>query len=123
SLAFGKLQQPILYKLLGSHDVPSSATISTDHYYDLAWRVSRASSIPPKIGEIIGNSPVVFLGCGILDSEFRVSYHTLLRNAFEMKGHKRFALCESANADQHDVAQKLGMTSWESLRSAALSSY
>ena len=123
TLSFGKLQQPIIYKLLGSHDVASSCTISTDHYYDLAWRASRSSSIPAKIGEIIGNSPVLFLGCGILDSDFRVSYHTLLRNAFEMKGHKRFALCASAGVDRHDMAQKLGVTSWASLRNAALSTY
>jgi hypothetical protein len=123
ALSFGKLQQPIIYKLLGSHDVPLTSTISADHYYDLAWRASRASSIPPKIGEIISNSPVLFLGCGILDSDFRVSYHTLLRNAFEMKGHRRYALCESANADHRDVAQKLGRTSWASVHSAALATY
>lgn len=123
ALSFGKLQQPIVYKLLGSHDVSSSCTISTDHFYDLAWRASRFNSVPPKIGEIIGNSPVLFLGCGILDSDFRVSYHTLLRNAFELRNHRRFALCVSDNVDRYDIAQKLGVTSWTSLRNAALSIY
>ena len=113
----------ISYKLLGSHDVQLSSTISADHYYDLAWRVSRASSIPPQIGEIISNSPVVFLGCSILDSEFRVSYHTLLRHAFEIQGHKRLALCEHGDVDHQDIAHKMGVTNWESLRSAALSVY
>ena len=64
SLSFSKLQQPIVYKLLGSHDVLSSCAISADQYYDLAWQVSRFSSVPPKIGEIVSNSPVLFLGCG-----------------------------------------------------------
>jgi hypothetical protein len=123
ALSFGKLQQPIVYKLLGSHDVSSSCTISTDHYYDLAWRASRFNSIPTKIGEIIGNSPVLFLGCRILDSDFRVSYHTLLRNAFELRNHRRFALCASAPVDRYDIAQKLGVISWTSLRNAALSDY
>ena len=123
SLIFSKLQQPILYKLLGSHDVLLSCAISADQHYDLAWQVSRFNSIPPKVGEIISNSPVVFLGCGIFESDFRVGYHTLLRNAFVIKGHKRYALWPSAQLDPHDVAHKMGTTSWESLRNAALSAY
>jgi hypothetical protein len=52
-----------------------------------------------------------------------VSYHTLLRNAFELRNHKRFALCASGNVDRYDIAQKLGVISWTSLRNAALSAY
>jgi hypothetical protein len=122
-LSISKLQQPIIYKLLGSHDIMGSCAISADQYYDLAMQVSRFNSIPSKIGEIISNSPVVLLGCGILDSDFRISYFTLLRNAFLIKGHKRHALCASKDIDPHDVAQKISSASWESLRNTALSAY
>lgn len=123
ALSFGKLQQPIVYKLLGSHDVSSSCAISADQFYDLAWQVSRFNSIPAKIGEIIGNSPVVFLGCGILDSDFRITYYTVLKNAFLMKSHKRYALWASSGCDPRDVAHKMSGASWESFRRAALASY
>ena len=123
ALSISKLQRPIVYKLLGSHDIMGSCAISADQYYDLAMQVSRFNSIPPKIREIITNSPVVFLGCGILDSDFRISYFTLLRDAFSIKGHKRHALCASMDIDPHDVAQKMSLDSWESLRNTALSAY
>ena len=40
-----------------------------------------------------------------------------------MKGHRRFAIWASADGDRIDVAQKMGVMNWDSLRNSALSAY
>jgi hypothetical protein len=76
---FQKLAPLILYKYHGSQDVEHSCTISTEHFFEAA----RMVKVPAALTSIIGNTPSLFLGCGLLDSDFRHLYQTVLRKAFE----------------------------------------
>jgi hypothetical protein len=82
SLSLKELTSPILYKYHGSQDVYDSCTISSDQYFELA----NTANIPLEITELIGSTSLLFLGCGVLDSDFRHLRHTLLRRAFRRPG-------------------------------------
>jgi hypothetical protein len=75
-LALQEYTEPILYKFLGSYDVPRSCTLSTEQHFELA---QRQNCIPAKVLEIIANSPALFLGHSLLDPDFRLASYTLLR--------------------------------------------
>ena len=92
SLSLQDLTEPILYKFHGSQDIPDSCTISTDHYFDFFWRLMKQKTIPAQISEIISNSCILFLGCNLLDPNFRFTYYTLLRKSLEIRTYKRYAL-------------------------------
>lgn len=92
TLALQDLTDPILYKFLGSQDVPNSCAISVEHYFEFARRTLRRNCIPAQISELIANSPILFLGYGFLDPDFRLMYFTLLRKPLELQTDLRYAL-------------------------------
>jgi hypothetical protein len=91
-LSLQELTEPILYKFLGSQDIPNSCSISVEHYFEFARRTLRRNCIPAQISEIIANSPILFLGYGFLDPDFRLMYFTLLRKPLEVQTDLRYAL-------------------------------
>ena len=74
---FENRPEPVLYKYHGSQDTPNTSAMCTGQYYDLN-RMQRI--IPRQIREIAINTSSVFIGCGMLDSDFQHLYHTILRD-------------------------------------------
>lgn len=124
SLPLDKMTEPIVYKYLGSKDVPNSCTLSIDQSFEFMWWKLRRRSVPKLIVTIVGNSSQVFLGGGILDPDFRLCYHTLLREPAEMNSNEHFMVCSAPVADNNlwsdrNVERKL----WMRIKTTALKRY
>jgi TIR domain-containing protein/SIR2-like protein len=119
-----QLPEPIVYKLLGSRDIPDSCTISTEQHYDAIALSIAQKSIPEQVNQIISNTPMVLLGAKILDADFRLSY-ALLKKALDSgrADTSRFAVAEKAEGDQRDYAFKLGLNAWDRLKARAAKKY
>lgn len=124
SRIFEELREPILYKLLGSQDVPDSCTLSTEQYYDAVSRAPFQKSVPEQITQILSNTPIVFLGCGILDPDFRLSYY-LLRQWLEARrgAIRRFAVHPRDLGDSRDCSHQMSLRAWSRLVNWAVSRY
>jgi hypothetical protein len=94
TLPLQEFTSPILYKFRGSLDIPDSCILSTDQYFAFLRRVSRQHLIPAQISEILANSPLLFLGYGFPDPDFRLTYHVLLQKAVEIRSYEKFGLAE-----------------------------
>jgi hypothetical protein len=114
SLSLKDLTSPILYKYHGSQDVFDSCTISSDQYFELA----NSSNIPLEITELIGATPLLFLGCGVLDSDFKHLRHTLLRRAFRRPGASgaRIAVQVPPSDEPMDPYRTLEAEIWDRVR-------
>jgi hypothetical protein len=119
SLSLSGYRQPILYKFLGSADWPESCTISTDQYFEFASRIFREECVPVSINDALSNTPVLFLGCRILDPDFRLTYHTLLKQYLRDSGHRHYAVRTLSTDFEDQIQRKL----WESVKRTALQRY
>lgn len=72
---------PIVFKVRGSQDCADSCAISTTHFFEVARAITLEGRLLDPITTILKNTPIVFLGTGILTPEFRLVEHTLLRDA------------------------------------------
>ncbi|MEX2109588.1 MAG: TIR domain-containing protein [Gemmatimonadaceae bacterium] len=106
----------VLYKYHGSHDVPKSCALSTEHYLRLAV----TPYVPDKIKEILGNSPAVFLLCGILDADVRHACHTLLPGTSDNDGdaYERVAVVRPPSNPEADSYRKLEISMWANAKEA-----
>lgn len=111
---------PILYKHLGSQDVPNSCVISVDHFFSFARRTLKQNCIPAKITEIIGNSAVLFLGYSLLDPDFRFTYYTLLRKPFELDMDYRYAVQLPPERFSKDTYRQMEAGLWDHIKKAGL---
>ncbi len=118
TLSLQGMPEPILYKFLGSQDVPDSCAISTDHYFQVARRILRRNCIPAQISEIIANTPVLFFGYGFLDPDFRLTYYTLLRKPFELATEQRYALQLPPDRFANDIYRRMETGLWENIKRA-----
>lgn len=124
SRVFEELREPILYKLHGSQDVPDSCTLSTEQYYDAVSRAPFQKSVPEQVTQILSNTPIVFLGCRILDPDFRLSYY-LLRQWLEARrgSIRRFAVQARGLGDKRDCGHQMDLRAWNRLANWAVSRY
>lgn len=120
ALPVHEMTEPVLYKHLGSLDVPKSCAISIDHFFTFARRSLRRNCIPAKITEIIGNSPALFLGYSFLDPDFRVTYYTLLRKPFELDIDLRYAVQLPPDRFQGDPYRRMESGLWDYIKKAEL---
>lgn len=122
ALSLQDYTEPILYKFLGSQDIPNSCAISTEHYFEFARRVLRQNCIPAQITEIIGNSPTLFLGHSFLDPDFRLAYFTLLRKSLELATDLRYAVQLPPERYVGDIYRQMELKSriWERVKEAGL---
>lgn len=123
SLDLSTAPDPILYKFQGSEDIGNSSAISTDQCYEFLSRVLRQPCVPSQITEIIGNSTLVILGSTLLDHEFRLSYHALLREALRSNPYSCYAVLNRRELDQRDFGHRHAEQSWDSVKKAALARY
>lgn len=111
---------PILYKHLGSLDVPNSCVISFDHFFTFARRTLRRNCIPAKISEIIGTSAVLFLGYSFLDPDFRFTYYTLVRRPFDSDMDYRYAVQLPPERFVGDIYRQMERGLWDQLKRVGL---
>lgn len=113
-----KVQKPILYKLLGSHDVENSCVISAGQYYEFSQNAVKGDCIPKQISQIIGNSPALFMGYGFLDPGLRLMYYLLIKEQFKL-GHysdMRYALRFPPAPDTKDDYRRIEARIWEGVK-------
>jgi hypothetical protein len=121
-LSLQDLTEPILYKFLGSQDLPNSCAISVEHYFEFARRTLRRNCIPAQISEIIASSPILFLGYGFLDPDFRLLYFTLLRKPLEVQTDFRYALQLPPERYEGNAYRQMEFKTkiWERIKEGAL---
>ena len=102
--------EPVLYKYHGSQDTPNTSAMCTGQYYDLN-RMQRI--IPRRIREIAINTSSVFIGCGMLDSDFQHLYHTILRDGFDQRRDLlRYLIVEKPSAASSCVYDEMELRVW-----------
>ena len=105
--------EPVLYKYHGSQDTPNTSAMCTGQYYDLN-RMQRI--IPRRIREIAINTSSVFIGCGMLDSDFQHLYHTILRDGFDQRRDLlRYLIVEKPSAASSCVYDEMELRVWNNL--------
>jgi hypothetical protein len=120
SLAVQDMTEPILYKFLGSLDIPNSAVLTTSHYFEFARRIVQQNCIPEQITAIIGSSTSLLTGLWFMDADFRLLYHSLLRRAVEIGTDSRYALQLPPDTFKRDVYRKMETGIWESIKDAGM---
>ena len=123
SLPIDNLASPILYKFQGSQDTPNSIAISADQCFEFAWRLLKQDCVPSQVTEIVGNSTLIVLGSSVLDHDFRLAYHTLLRKPLEIKNYARFAVASRQDVDRRDYIHRMTEQKWDAIRDMALKNY
>jgi SIR2-like domain/TIR domain len=113
SLALQGCTGPILYKFLGSYDVPRSCTLSAEQHFEFA---QRQNCIPAQITEIIANSPVLFLGHGFLDPDFRLASYTLLKKSSEIGTEPRYAVQLPPDRHPGDIYRQMESRIWAQIK-------
>jgi len=119
TLSLQELTGPILYKLRGSQDVPDSCAISTDQYFEFTRRALSQNFIPAQISEIIANSPMLLLGYGFLDPDFRLTYHVLLQKPSELPMDLRYAVQLPPEREMDDLYRQMELSIWDNVKTAA----
>ncbi len=122
-LSLNPLAEPILYKFLGSQDIPGSCTISTDQYFNLLFSMRRRQAVPSQIREIISNTPLLFLGFGILDPDFRLTYHVLMREPLKEKKFQHYGVHVPRGGDTDDSDRNVEARGWERIKHIALTRF
>ena len=117
-IKFGTLTEPILYKYLGSGDIPDSCVISTLHHFDFV-RDLLHKGIPDEITSTICNSTILFLGLWFMDPDFRLTYYTLLRDRLR-ENDRRYALQLPPQRFGEDVYHRMERGIWERIKQAGV---
>jgi hypothetical protein len=111
---------PILYKFRGSQDVRGSCALSVDQYLTYTRRLLIQSFIPAQITEILNSSPILLLGYGFFDSDFRLIYHGLLRGAVEIRQDPIYSIQLTPDEERHDSYRKMELLLWDKVKEWAL---
>jgi hypothetical protein len=123
SLAIDQLPDPILYKFHGSQDIEKSCAISADQCFDFAWRLLKQECVPSQITEIIGTSTLIVLAASVLDHDFRLTYHTLLREQLKINSNPRFAIQSRQDIDRRDPWRQVAERDWQRIEESTLGNY
>jgi len=117
---FNKLTEPILYKFLGSQDVPNSCVISTSHHFEFARGVLQNKGLPDELTSTIRNTTILFLGLWFMDPDFRLTYYTLLHDALHLPNDRRYALQLPPQRFAEDVYRKMERGIWDKIKEQAV---
>jgi hypothetical protein len=124
ALSLHGLTAPLLYKFHGSQDIEGSCILSTEQALEFARRHHKQGGVPAQIAAVISNTPLLLLGCGTLDPDFRLTYYTLLREQIESNpSERRYAAGERPDLQCGDRYRHLEAQIWEQLKADAASRY
>jgi SIR2-like protein len=72
-------ETPIVYHLHGHTSVPDSLVLTEDDYFDFLLAVAKDEKLlPPRIGEAISSTSLLFVGYRLADVNFRVLFRGLI---------------------------------------------
>jgi hypothetical protein len=76
------VEEPVVYHLHGTFDVPDSIVLTEDDYFDFLVAVSRSDEVlPARIQAAVASTSLLFLGYKLADSSFRVLHRGLVATA------------------------------------------
>jgi len=119
-LATGSLiGEPVLYKTRGSQDIAGSCALTRPQLLAQARSLIAEHLIPDGLTKIAVGTPIVFLGTGLLDSDFDYISHTVLYNAWE-SGHPKYLVHPTPDQDTGDGYRRMEAGRWEQIRQLAM---
>ena len=113
------LAEPILYKLRGSQDIAGSCALTRPQLLAQARAVISEHLIPADLQRIGANSPIVFLGAGLLDTDFQYMSQTVLFNAWD-SDHPKYMVQVAPEQDREDGYRQMEATIWEKIKQSAM---
>jgi hypothetical protein len=113
------LEEPILYKLRGSQDLPGSCALTRPQLLNLARSVIADKLVPDEMQKITANTPIVFLGTGMLAPEFQYASNTLLFKAWD-SDYRKFMIQVAPGQDRDDPHRQLETGIWQEVKKSAL---
>jgi hypothetical protein len=79
--------------------------------------------VPSQITEIIGSSTLIVLAASVLDHDFRLTYHTLLREQLKINSNRHFAIQSRQDIDRRDPWRQVAERDWERVEESTLGNY
>jgi TIR domain len=119
SVAGDALVEPILYKLRGSQDIEGSCALSRPQFLAQARSVISEHLIPSELQKIASNTPLVFLGTGLLDPDFQYISYTMLFDAWKSDKPKYMVQLAPAQ-DQNDPYRRMETGIWNKIKETAM---
>jgi hypothetical protein len=113
------LEEPILYKMRGSQDIPGSCALTRFQLLAQARAAIAEHLIPAELQKIAANTPIVFLGTGVLDSDFQYISHTVLFNAWS-SDHPKYLVHLAPEQDKGDGYRRMEAGIWDKIKQFGL---
>jgi hypothetical protein len=110
---------PILYKLRGSQDIGGSCALTRPQLLAQARSAIAKNLIPDELQKIASNTPIVFLGTGLLDPDFQYLSNTVLFNAWESP-HPKYMVQLAPEQDQQDGYRRMEAGIWNKIKETAM---
>lgn len=111
---------PILYKFRGSQDIRGSSALSVDQYMRYMRGLLRQVLVPSQISEILNSTPLLLLGYGYFDPDFRLIYHGLLRQALDLRQDPVYSVQLPPELESEDPYRRLEFNLWDRMKANAL---
>jgi len=119
TIAGSVLAEPILYKLRGSQDIAGSCALTRPQLLGLARAAIADHLFPAELQKIAANTPIVFLGTGLLDPDFQYSSNTVLFNAWE-SDHPKYLVQVAPDQDSEDGYRQMEAGIWDKIKQTAM---
>ena len=113
------LAEPILYKLRGSQDISGSCALTRLQLLAQARAVIAEHLIPAELQKIAGNTPIVFLGTGLLDPDFQYISHTVLHSAWS-SDHPKYLVQMAPEMEKGDGYRQMEAGLWDKIKQVAM---
>ena len=111
--------EPILYKLRGSQDIEGSCALTRPQLLAQARSVIANHLIPDEFQTAASNTPIVFLGTGLLDPDFQYISHTVLFDAWE-SAHPKYLVQLAPDQDSEDGYRRMEAGIWDKIKQSAM---
>jgi SIR2-like domain len=99
------VEDPIVYHLHGTLDLPESIVLTEDDYLDFLVSVSRREDVlAPRIQQALSSTSLLFLGYKLADSNFRVLHRGLVANS--QPGLRRLSVAVQLSPVDSDTARE-----------------
>jgi len=113
------LPDPILYKLRGSLDIEGSCALTRPQLLAQARSAIADHLIPAELQKIASNTPLVFLGTGLLDPDFLYTSNTVLFDAWKSE-HPKYVVQLSPEQDHEDAYRQVETGIWDKIKQSGL---
>jgi hypothetical protein len=110
---------PILYKLRGSEEIAGSCALTRPQLLAQARSAIADHLIPAELQGIASNTPIVFLGTGLLDPDFQYTSNTVLFDAWN-SDHPKYLVQLAPEQDREDAYRRMEAGIWDRIKQSAL---